>query len=807
MPNIRPWIERQFENFSGTVFDHRFKTIGIMLVLIAAAACWIPGMDFDASTEGMLHPEAPELLAYNSFREQFGREELIVLGIKPPEIFDTEFLKRLGALKKDIEERVPLLEEVTCLINARSTRGEGDQLIVEELLENMPETDEEMVRFKERVLTNPAYKNTIISPDGKLTTIVIKTRTHSEAAEEVDIINGFDGDSDKEKDKHDAYQLSDEDYSRIIEAIHEIVAEYDTQDFKVYMAGSPVVSHFLKESLIRNMTRFLFLSTAAIALLLYLMFRKPAGVIIPLLIVLLSLVTTIGIMGIFSITIKMPTQILPSFLMAVGVGDTVHVLAIFFMKYNETGNKRDAITHAMGHSGLAILMTSLTTAGGLLSFSTSGIAPIADLGIYASAGVILAFVYTVILLPALLAVFPIQPAEAKENIISGSVMDRLLSGIGGLSTKYPVPIIIIAVVVSALSINGITRIRFSHDPLKWFPEGNKIRTDTEVMDKIMGGSVTLEVLVDTKKNNSLYESYELKRLDKTASEIYSAETGGVSIGKILSLTTILKEINRALNENNKDYYTIPDDKNLIAQEFLLFENSGSDDLKDFTDSGFRTARVTIWVPAMDAIEYSNFINIVSEHFRKNFLDAETGVTGMVTLLFTTMTNAIDSMLKSYKYALIVITVLMILLIGRVKIGLLSMIPNLVPIVIILGIMGWLDIPMNIDTMLVGSIAIGLAVDDTVHFMHNFRRYFEETGDPVFAVKETLHTAGRAMFVTTCVLSTAAFIFMFAEMTNMVDFGMLLGIVIILALLSDYFLAPALMILVNRPEKSGREIGS
>jgi len=807
MPNIRPWIEKQFENFSGAVFDHRFKTIGIMFVLIATAACWIPGMDFDTSTEGMLHPEALELLAYNSFRDQFGREQMIVLGIKPPDIFDTAFLKRLDALKKDIEERVPLLEEVSCLINARSTRGENDQLFVEELLENMPESDEEMIRFKERVLTNPAYKNTIISPDGKLTTIIIKARTHSETAEDDDIISGFEGDSDKENDRYDAYQLGDEEYSRIIEAIHKIVSEYDAPDFKIYMAGSPVVSHFLKVSLIRNMTRFLILSTAAIALLLNLMFRKPAGVIIPLSIVLLSLVTTIGIMGICGVTLKMPTQILPSFLMAVGVGDTVHVLAIFFMKYNKTGNKRDAITHAMGHSGLAILMTSLTTAGGLLSFSTSGIAPIADLGIYASVGVMLAFVYTIILLPALLAIFPIQPAESKENIISGSIMDKLLSGIGGLSTKYPVPIIIIVLIVSAFSINGITRIRFSHNPLKWFPEGNKIRTDTEIMDEIMGGSVTLEVLVDTKKNDSLYEPYQLKKLEKTASDIYLAETGGVNIGKILSLTTILKEINRALNENNKDYYTIPDDRNLIAQEFLLFENSGSDDLKDFTDSGFSTARVTIWVPALDAIDYSNFINIVSGYFRKNFPDAETGVTGMVALLFTTMTNAIDSMLKSYEYALIVITVLMILLIGRVKIGLLSMIPNLIPIVIILGIMGWLDIPMNIDTMLVGSIAIGLAVDDTVHFMHNFRRYFEETGDPVFAVKETLHTAGRAMFVTTCVLSTAAFIFMFAEMTNMVDFGMLLGIVIILALLSDYFLAPALMILVNRPKKSGSEIGA
>jgi predicted RND superfamily exporter protein len=170
---------------------------------------------------------------------------------------------------------------------------------------------------------------------------------------------------------------------------------------------------------------------------------------------------------------------------------------------------------------------------------------------------------------------------------------------------------------------------------------------------------------------------------------------------------------------------------------------------------------------------------------------------MTALLFQTITNVIRSMVKSYIIAMVVITLLMVLLIGKLRIGMLSMIPNLFSIFLTLGIMGWFDVPMDLSTMLVGSIAIGLAVDDTVHFMHNFRRYFEDGGDAVDAVMKTLHTTGRAMLVTSLVLSCGFFIYMFAEMNNLFNFGWLTGFAIIMALLSNFLIAPALMVMVNR----------
>jgi predicted RND superfamily exporter protein len=406
-------------------------------------------------------------------------------------------------------------------------------------------------------------------------------------------------------------------------------------------------------------------------------------------------------------------------------------------------------------------------------------------------------VYTIALLPALLAIVPVKDTQGKEDRLDNTTMDRFLAKVGRISIGHPYAIFIVSAVFIAFSFAGLMKIRFSHDVLRWLPKNSAVRIASEKIDKALRGSISFEIVIDTGNENGLYDPDILNRLEETAAYLETLEIGKIFVGKAWSLTTILKEINRALNENRKEFYTVPQDKRLIAQEFLLFENSGSDDMEDFTDSQFSKARVMTKLPFEDAVAYTAFLDEVNTHFQKKYPDVKIITTGMTALLFRTVTNAIASMSRSYIYALIVITILMILLIGRFRIGLLSMVPNLAPIIVMLGIVGWFSIPMSLFTMLVGNVAIGLAVDDTVHFMYNFRKYFEESGDPDFAVMETLHTTGRAMLVTSCVLSIGFFIFMFASMNNLFHFGLLTGLTIIMALLADYFVAPALMVVVHK----------
>ena len=804
MKNLRNRMERGFENFASFIYRHRIKTVIIMLFLMGAVISQIPKITVDTSTEGFLHDNDPTLLEYNAFRDQFGRDEVVIIAIKSPNIFSQAFLKKLKMLHEELEENVPLIEDITSLVNARNTRGEINELIVEDLLEDWPQNQSEMTTLKDRVISNPLYENLLISEDGQFTTIVIKTQSYSDLTQEDDVLEGFDDPPAAAPVPNDQtfpkkHYLTDEDNSRVVAAVKLTVDKFRTPDFPVYVAGSPVVTHFLKRTMMKDMRKFVTLAIVTVAVLLYLMFRQISGVLLPLIIVGLSLLCTVGIMAILKVPIKVPTQILPSFLLAVGVGTSVHILAIFFHRYEKNGNKEGAVAYALGHSGLAILMTNVTTASGLLSFSTSEVAPIADIGIFAGIGVMLTFATTTVLLPALLALFPIKNKQKSGRDQKIAIMDRFISMVSHFSTSHPIPIITVSSTIIVLSVIGASMIHFSHHILGWFPKTSDIRIATEKIDHKMRGTLNLEIVIDTGKENGLYEPDLLKRIENAAIYMESLEYEEVFVGKAWSLTTILKEINQALNENRPAYYAIPDNRDLIAQEFLLFENSGSDDLEDFVDSQFTMARFTVKGPFEDVVKYNSFLQTIHRYFANHFPETKITFTGMMTLLARTISNAIKSMARSYVIALVVITILMIILIGHVRIGLLSMIPNLAPILLMLGVIGATDIPMDLFTMMVGSIAIGLAVDDTIHFMHNFRRYYDQSGDPRQAVFKTLHTTGRAMLVTTIVLSLGFLIFIFASMNNLFYFGLLTAFTIVMALVADYFLAPALMVMVNKPK--------
>ncbi|VEN73128.1 RND transporter [Candidatus Desulfarcum epimagneticum] len=818
-PNIRNRIEDWFSDLAGLIYENRIKTLVFAAAFAALFIVQLPKITVDTSTEGFLHDDDPALLQYNDFRERFGRDGMIIIALKPPNVFDREFLKKLESLHRDLRDHTPHLEDITSLINARNTRGEKDEIIVEDFLETWPETDADMERLKKRALENVMYENMLLSEDAGFTTIVIQSRSYSapgagapgEGLSDEDMGDFSDDDFEEAGASEtkgppapggEKTFLTDAENSEIVRAVEAIVKRHDLGDTEIYIAGPPVLTDFLKRTMLEDMRKFMAIVVFTIAVFLFVMFRRISGVFAPLFVVLLSLVCAVGLMAGSGVALKLPTQILPSFILAVGVGDSVHILVIFFRRFDESGDKKAAIEHALGHSGLAILMTTLTTAGGFLSFSTADVAPLGDLGLFAAAGVFLALFYTLILLPALLSLIPIKPRARRPGKKAGAPFsDRLLNKVANVSIRRPGAVLIVSTVLIVASIAGAAQIVIWHNPMKWLPDTSAARLANEKIDFELKGTTNLEVILDTGRENGLHDPDFLNRLEESAKKFDSWRSDKVSAGKAWSITTVLKETHQALHGNDPAFYAVPQNRDLAAQEFLLFENSGSDDLEDFTDSQFSMARLTIKVPFINALDYHSFIETVEAHFTKTFPDADIAITGLVPLLVRVITSAIRSMIRSYGYAFLAITLLMVLLIGRLRIGLVSMIPNLAPIVVTLGIMGWAGIKMDLFSMLVGSIAIGLAVDDTIHFMHNFRRYFEESGDAARAVTQTLLTTGRAMLVTTCVLSIGFFAFMFSDMNNLFLFGFLTGITIFMALLSDYFIAPALMIVLNRKKET------
>lgn len=792
--SIKDKIETRFKLFGLWVFDNRIKTLLLVLMIAAGFVSQLPKITVDTSSEGFLHKSDPILISYDHFREQFGRDEIIVLAIKSPEVFEQKFLKKLSELHQELEDNVPFLDDINSLINARNTHGYEDQLIVEDLFEEIPQSLEEMQIKKSFALNSSLFKNFVLSEDGSFTTIMI--RSSAFASEDISTENmeaGFEDTAPNTNNKIEKNFLTDVQNSQIVNKVREIIAKYQSENFQIYAAGSPVVVDAIKRAMQHDMQKFIKLALLIIAIVLFLLFRRISGVFLPLLVVILTLLSTISMMAISGVSIKLPTQILPLFLLAVGVAAAVHLLAIFFRHFNEHGDKRSSIGYCLGHSGLAVAMTSLTTAAGLLSFSTSEVAPIADLGWFAASGVMISLLYTLILLPSLIAILPLKQKQDDSTQNRTLFMDNLLCKISTIATTHSKKIVNIAAVLFIISFIGVMQINFKHDPLRWLPESWDSRQATELIDVKMRGTGIIEVVVDTGKVNGLYEPKFMNTLDELHNQIDELTHRDIFVGKTVSVVDILKESNRALHENKDEYYQVPQDKALIAQELFLFENSGSDDLEDFVDSQFSMARFTIKTPWVDAATNAEMIQRIETEFKGAFgASASMYSTGMASLFSRTMDAAIEGTKQSYTIAAFVICLMMIVLMGNVKLGLISMIPNLLPIFISMGMMGYFGLPLDMFTMLIGSISIGLVVDDTIHFMHNFRRYHLNCGDVNQAVRETLHSTGRAIVVTTIVLCLGFFIFMAASMENLFRFGLITGITIFLALLGDLFLAPALM---------------
>ena len=799
-------LELRFEQFALHICRYRFLVILGVFLFSALAASGLRNITVDTSNESFLYPDDPVLVRYEEFREQFGRDDVIIIAVHGDEIFTLDFLTRLQNLHLVIEESVPHIASVTSLINIRETRGEGDRLIVDDLLKNLPANESELADLRNRVLANPLYHNRLISADGDVTTIVVELdRFSSQGGIAVDdALSLFD---DTEAEPSNSNKLTDEEIHQLVLEIDEITDQFSQDGFEVMVAGTPAVTDTLKLAMQDDVRTFILLVVALILVLLLIVFRVVGAVVLPLAVVLLALVSTVGIMGHLGTSVKLPTIILPSFLLAVGVGAAIHLLEIWQQKRASGERDHQAIASALGHAGLPILLTSLTTAVGLGSFSLAEVAPIAELGKFSAIGIILALIYTLFLLPAGLAVLPAGKAKVSPNgDRNNDFIGQALANIASWSVRHAKPICSLSAFILVISLLIAGQLRFSHDILSWLPSEWPIRQATESVDQNMGGSVSLEVVIDTKIENGLHDRETLIKIDRLSQEIEDSPIGGITVGSTLSIAGLLKEIHQALNENRPEFYRIPENERLIPQEFILFENSGSDDVEDLVDSSFRIARLSLRVPWRDTLEYAPFINIVSNKFEDSFADTATiEVTGMMSLFSRTLEAAIYTTAKSYTIAFGAITLMMILLIGRIGSGLISMIPNLAPIAITLALMQVTGIPLNLFTMLVASIAIGLAVDDTIHFMHHFHRYLEKTGDVELAVRKTLQTSGRAMLTTSVILSAGFFIFCFASMNNFIQFGLLTGITILLALVADFVLAPALMSL--RYGKTVRSKGS
>ena len=805
---MRNRIEILLEALGHHVYRHAYRVIAGLLVLVALGATQIPKIEVRASTDEFLRSDDPIRVEYDAFLAQFGRDDVIMVAVEAEEVFELPLLEKLRALHEALEDEVPHLREVRSLINARETRGEGDQLIVGELFEDWPGSASELAAIRVRALANPLYTDLILTREADMTTITVELEAFSALFASDDAFAGF-GDEPGEDPALRATngsgavaedgKLTGEQEAAAVAIVNEIVERFDAPEFRIYAGGAPVLNTALMRSLMRDIVLFTVLSTAIIAVFLTVVFRRVLAVVAPLAIALLSLVATLGVMGTVGIPAMPISEIVPSFLLSIGVGATVHLIAIFLQRLEAGASREDAVAGALGHSGLPIIMTSLTTAGGIASFATADLVPVAIFGVVAPLGILLTLVLTLLLGPAMLSVMPLRapqatPATAGEPGPAAPALSiRLLTRLGDFATTHSAGVLGAGAALVVIAVVGMLRLEVSFDSLEWFPDDMPAKLAASKLDDRFGGSMALELLVDTGESDGLHQPEVLKAMDRARHTVSGLQVGDVVAGQSVSLVDIVKEIHQALNEGRPEARVIPDDRALVSQELILFENSGSDDLQDVVDTDFSLGRFSIRAPMVDGSHYPPFGEEVARIFDAELEGrAKARLTGMMVVMGRSFTASIETMFRSYAIALVVITPLMMLLLGSLRLGLIAMIPNLFPIVLTLGLMGWLGVPLEMFSLLIGSVALGLAVDDTIHFMHGFRRGFAATGSVEIAVRQTLRTTGQALLFTSIVLSMGFLIYVLSDLNNLSRFGLLTAFSIAVAFLADVLLAPALM---------------
>lgn len=801
--NLSQRLQRGVVAWCDFAYRRPLVTLLLLALLFVPLLSQVPKLQRDGSIEGFFKKDDPQLVAYDQFRRQFGQDGQIVIGLEATgSIFAPEFIDRLTALHKELEREVPHLEDISSLVNARDVRGTEESFVVENLLLRRPSTAAEWQAFEHKARSNQVYRDLLLTPDASFTVVMLKPNRYGAApapaaaaaattATATTTASFAEGDL---KPGAPGKFLSAQELGVMVEKATAVARKHEAAGFKVYVSGSPVASTTIVRLLGSDMGRYMLLSIGVMLVLITALTRRPTCAFLAALVIALTLFSTFGLMAATGTAIKPPTQVLLSVILVASVCELIHIVTIFYQQIQAGRPKQEALRHTAEHCAMPVFYTSLTTAAGMAAFSTSPLAPVSDLGWFGAIAVLLAMVYTWTVVSVCVRLFRVRPRGKQVSVEKGAY--RWTLRLAMFSHRRPWVIVAGAVPVLAVLAVGLTQVKFAHNSLMWLPDQEPVRVATAKLDDKLHGSVGLEIVVDTGVPGGVREKAFLDQVNLAAAELRKLGAQDVVVGKTIAVTDVLKDINQAIHAGDPKHYVVPDAA-LAKQEFTLFENSSSDDIHDFVDAEYRRTRITARLPWLEASTYNAFIGRVETLFKASFPQAQVAVTGNMALLARTSTHVMSSMADSYLNSLIAIPLMMMLLLASVRLGLLSMVPNVLPIVAVLGIMGFLGMPLDTFSMLAGSIALGLIVDDSVHFFHNYGRYYREHGDVGRAIEATIQTTGRSMVHATVILSAAFAGFALSQMHNVRDFGIVMVLTICLAMLTDLLLSPALLTLMQR----------
>jgi predicted RND superfamily exporter protein len=431
-------------------------------------------------------------------------------------------------------------------------------------------------------------------------------------------------------------------------------------------------------------------------------------------------------------------------------------------------------------------MASLTTSLGMLSLMSADLAPIREFGLVAAGGVMFAFIITVLLLPILLSALPVPKGGRADQFRAGSFA-TLLGWLGRWRRGRATAILLVCAAAIIPAGLLLARLTVGTNSLDYFRKNDPVRVETEWIDSAIGGTTSLEFFIDGGREGALKEPDLLRRMERF--QEYLEGLDGVT--GVYSAVDLVKTLNRSFHDGDERMFAIPDSAVEVAQQLFIIE--GSEHLEGFLSYDYSKGRISARIEINASHEISLKMPEIEERMRKIFGDAATvTATGWIYLMYNMEGYLLSSQIKSFLLAFIVIAVAIIVMLRSLRLGLLAMIPNMLPILLTMGLMPLFDIHLDVGTVMIAGIALGLVVDDSIHFLSRLKVEEGRTPDVRDAIEAAIIETGRPIIFTSLVLSLGFLIFVFASFNPIIHFGILSALVIMLALVFDLVVLPAIM---------------
>lgn len=746
------------------IIDHPRAVLGIAALITLISLLFAPRVGFNSSIGAWFLDDDPDLVTYWAFIERFEADEITVVGVFPKKgaLFTPQGLKDFEGLAKAVEA-APYVHRAYSLFNARIIDTSQGMMETSTLMESgLPDTPEAAAALKEQALANDLIRGRLLSEDGEAAALIVELSPDN---------NTFDAKMAQTV------------------ALRKIAEGYsDTYDLR--LAGSPPVNEAFIRYSSQDYLLFVPLMSLLIFVATYFLFGSLSATLITLVSVSVATLWLFGVMGILGVDLTIVSSGLLAMILAVGVADSVHVLSAYYQRVSRGMTPDEATRDGLAHLLLPCLFTSLTTAVGFLALQVSSLKPIREFGWLAAVGVLFAFTMSMTVVPILLpktkALDPSFMAKQREGLIH-----RLLSKIGRMTRAHAVVIWLIAIPLTALSLWSIPSIPVGANVMNYFKAGDPIREDVYKVDQALGGTSTLEFLIEA-PDEGLKDPEILARIDEFAR--WTETLPGVS--RAISVADVLRETNRALGGGDPAFAALPTSRAMAAQLYLVLEED--DDFQKLVREDYSVTRLTAQARLSSAGILTKELGLIDERLARDFPGDELKVsfTGYFKLMSEMENYLVESQVRSFSVSFVAITIMMFMLLGSVWLGLFAMIPNLMPIILGLGFMALTGIDLNPGTVMIGSIALGLVVDDTVHALVHLRRKVSEGHDLDAAISLTLTEAGRPILITSLVLAMGFSVMLLGSFTPNIYFGTVAAVVTLLAVVADLTLLPAALKLIR-----------